>query len=589
VDGVMGTVPNLPRGSERNRRRGERNYNGAMASKDFSADLAAVEANLDRVFQRELGLSKIPKPAAREALLDVMESLLTGQGKEIDASSGAMVFYFNNLTKGASSALRAIERFASERKRAFSRGWDVSIRKSLSTCLFFSVVEDAFFTCWKGYSVPQIEGQNVSFEPLGSDLDARLRFFRSPADFSEGGTAPFDFSLLTSKEVMEGVARSLMATEFKPVGGFEYQIEQPVVEVLSREYQKVFEPMLQGALNINLGGITSRDLFRAWCILLALARLHWLVRLLTAKDPSSPNTSFVLPALYRKTAFWLDAFGGLPNPQTLLGILTFDPVEKAGDICVTPIVRIQDGYFGLIPSSTLRSNIPRNLLVLIASRFSAAYSMFSLSRESLAVAEYRRQHPSTLIDAQINLPKWNGSQLPDIDLLFGNADHTHLVVAELKWQLSASTTREVVSRNDYLKKGSAQLVKIRDFLLANPDYLRARGLTKVSTTDAKITLLLLCRGHLGSETVMTSPDILLCDDATFFNELDKGLEAALRAAETFSYLPLEGKDFMLRDVRVKFGDGIVGWKAMVPPSLTEDTETALVEAFYMDGARFAVL
>ena len=69
----------------------------------------------------------------------------------------------------------------------------------------------------------------------------------------------------------------------------------------------------------------------------------------------------------------------------------------------------------------------------------------------------------------------------------------------------------------------------------------------------------------------------------------QGLEAALRAAETFSYLPLEGKDFMLRDVRVKFGDGIVGWKAMVPPSLTEDTETALVEAFYMDGARFAVL
>ena len=87
---------------------------------------------------------------------------------------------------------------------------------------------------------------------------------------------------------------------------------------------------------------------------------------------------------------------------------------------------------------------------------------------------------------------------------------------------------------------------------------------------------------------MTSPDILLCDDATFFNEFDKGLEAALRAAGTFSYLPLEGKDFILHDVRVKFGDSIVSWKAMVPPSLTEDTETALVEAFYMDSARFAV-
>jgi hypothetical protein len=560
-----------------------------MASKEFTAELAVVEANLDRAFQSELGLSTVPKPAAREALLDLTELLLTGQGKEIDAASGAMALYTNNLTKSASSALRAIERFASDSKLNFSANWDIQIRKSLSTCSFFALVEDAFFTCWKGYSVPRIAGQNVTFEPLGSELDARLRFFRSPADNSEEMTTPFDFAVLTSKEVMEGVARSLMSTELKAVGGFEYQIEQPVVELISSEYERALEPLLQGVLDINLGGITSRDLFRAWCILLALARLHWLVRLLTAKDAGSPNTSFVFPALYRKTAFWLEAFGGLPDPQAILRILAFDPGDKAGDVCVTPIVAIQDGYFGLIPSSTLRSNVPRNLLVLIASRFSAAYSMFSLSLESLAVAEYRRRHFSTLIDSQIKLPKWNGSQLPDIDLLFGNTDHTHLVIAELKWQLSASSTREVVSRNDYLKKGSAQLLKIRDFLLANPEYLRARGLTKVSMTDVKVTLLLLCRGHLGSETVMTSSDILMCDDATFFTELDKGLETALHTAETFSYLPLEGKDFVLRDVRVKFGDSIVGWKAMTPPSLTEDTETALVEAFYMDGARFAVL
>lgn len=83
------------------------------ASSDPSA-LALVEKHLDQAFERELGLGTVSKPMAREAILDVVEMLLTGQGKEIDEASGAMVFYFNNLTKNASSALRALERFASD-------------------------------------------------------------------------------------------------------------------------------------------------------------------------------------------------------------------------------------------------------------------------------------------------------------------------------------------------------------------------------------------------------------------------------------------------------------------------------------------
>jgi hypothetical protein len=194
-----------------------------------------------------------------------------------------------------------------------------------------------------------------------------------------------------------------------------------------------------------------------------------------------------------------------------------------------------------------------------------------------------------LLDSQIKLPKWNGNQLPDIDLLLGNSDRTHLVVAELKWQLSASSTREVVSRNDYLKKGYSQLLKIREFLKANPDYLLRRGLSEHLASDIKLSFLLLCRGHLGSETVMTDSEILMCDDTVFLDALDGGLESAVHIAQSFSYLPLDGKDFFLRDVKVRFGGSTVTWKAMVPTSATEDTESELVENFYMDGGRFAVL
>jgi len=86
-----------------------------------------------------------------------------------------------------------------------------------------------------------------------------------------------------------------------------------------------------------------------------------------------------------------------------------------------------------------------------------------------------------------------------------------------------------------------------------------------------------------------APGILMCDNGTFLKALDQGVDAAIEVAGEFEYLPREGKDFILRDVKVRFGGSVAAWKAMVPPSTTEDTETALIEAFYMDGSRFAVL
>jgi len=55
-----------------------------------TARLSALESELDAAFESELRLSAIPKKVAREALLDVTELLLTGQGRQIDEESGAM-------------------------------------------------------------------------------------------------------------------------------------------------------------------------------------------------------------------------------------------------------------------------------------------------------------------------------------------------------------------------------------------------------------------------------------------------------------------------------------------------------------------
>jgi hypothetical protein len=88
----------------------------------------------------------------------------------------------------------------------------------------------------------------------------------------------------------------------------------------------------------------------------------------------------------------------------------------------------------------------------------------------------------------IPLPIWKGKQLPDIDILMGEPGLSQLVVCEVKWQLSGSSTREVINRDEYLKKGLRQLEAIREFLTVHPWFLRSRALLDRSTQPSDFDL-----------------------------------------------------------------------------------------------------
>lgn len=150
----------------------------------------------------------------------------------------------------------------------------------------------------------------------------------------------------------------------------------------------------------------------------------------------------------------------------------------------------------------------------------------SAGREDVLLGAFKTELGSHVLAAKSALPKFGGKQLPDINLLLGSKEEKRIVVAEVKWQLSASSMREVTSRNHYLKKGSQQSGRI-DF---DPD-------------PKKVDFVLLCKGHFGNEDVIEK-GTLLCDYDTYVDTLKKnGLGAALERARTFDYLPKPEKGF----------------------------------------------
>lgn len=546
--------------------------------------IAEIESKIDEAFSVGLGCSELTKEDANRALLDVTESLMAGHGRPLDPSKDPVRIYHVNVATGASLFLRQVATCGLEKVIAIPNNLQRRIREGIAGCVSFGIVEDAFFSFWKGYAKADISQNEVTFTPTGSELDARLRAFNSADDLEN--RAPDFSSPMDRDDLGDAFVRSLRRGRVRK-GVFEYWIETQVLEALAQAHVVHITKWFGEVPELDLEGFSLRDLILGWSYLRAAATLHRLISSTFAAAPEGAKVQPHPPAMYRPQEYWRDVLR-FKNWEPVFAALTLKPEDKAGDVCITPIVPVTGREFGIIPTVVLRSNVPRNILVLIASRFQDAYSRFSAGREDVLLGAFQKEFGLYVLAVKASLPKVEGKQLPDIDLLLGSKEQKRIVVAEVKWQLSASSTREVTSRNDYLKKGGRQLLAIRQFLEANPGYLRQSGRIDFDPDLEKVDFVLLCKGHLGNEDVIEK-GTLLCDYDVFVNALKKGgLDTALDRARTFDYLPSPEKDFKLVDVGVKFGDWIVRWKKTAPPETTEDNETDEVEQYYKDSMRYLV-
>jgi hypothetical protein len=546
--------------------------------------IAEIETKIDEAFSAVLGCNELAKEDANHALLDVTETLMAGHGTPLDPAKDPVRIYHVNVATGASLLLRHIAVSGLDKLIVPHSNIHRRTREAIAACVSFGVVEDAFFSFWKGYAKANISKNEIIFTPTGSELDARLRAFNSADDLENKGP---DFeSPMDRDDLGDAFVRSLRRGRVKK-GLFDYWIETEVLEALAQAHIEHITKWFGEVPELDLGGFSLRDLILGWSYLRAAATLHRLISSTFAAAPEGAKVQPHPPAMYRPQEYWRDVLR-FKNWGPVFAALTLKPGDKAGDVCITPIVPLGRKEFGIIPTVVLRSNVPRNILVLIASRFQDAYSRFSAGREDVLLGAFQKELGRYVLAAKASLPKVGGKQLPDIDLLLGSKEEKRMVVAEVKWQLSASSTREVTSRNDYLKKGSQQLLAIRQFLEANPGYLRQSGRIDFDPDPERVDFMLLCKGHLGNQDVIEK-GTLLCDYDVFVDALKKGgLHAALGSARAFDYLPLPEKDFKLVDVGVKFGDWIVRWKKTAPPETTEDNEGDKVEQYYKDSMRYLV-
>ncbi len=546
-----------------------------------------TESEIDQFFENSLPIQGIWRSTVIEALLDRAELLITGHPEAGSQHAEAVRSLYLNVCAALSTSLRAAHRVCETERTAVPNSLDTVATDCIALTMMYNSLEDAFYGYWKGYARASFPKEHViQFVPTGGELDARLRRFESSdelepanADFHD----PLEPEAPLTREFVDSLVRN---SQVKQQGGFTYAIDTNIVNsVVDAHFDFLYE-LMGNIPEINLGRFSLVDLLRGWSVMRAVSQIHKLISILLSQKPGDFGTSVNWPAIYRERGEWLRWFSSVRNSEDVMQALTFDPSDTNADVAVTPIVHIGDDWFGTIPSLVMRSNVSRNVFVLLANRFGDAYSTYTQSKEDILLQSFAAKFPERVIAMQVRLPEHHGRQLPDIDLLLRGERAESVVVVEAKWQLSASTTKEVVSRNEYLKKGQEQLRRIRTFLGENPDYLKQRAFVNFSITHEKIQYLLLTKGHLGGEDTIVS-DTLMVDYDIFVDYLRRfGLGDALGRLASYDYLPVLNKDFLLADIKLRFGDWIVLWKKFHPTTLPPDQETPALEELYRRAAKY---
>jgi hypothetical protein len=488
--------------------------------------------------------------------------------------------------------LRHIEMVGSDAKTDLPKDLDVRMKRAIAAAGLYSTVEDAYVSYSRGYATAEIiSDDTIRFDPPGGELDARLRFFSSGSSSSDRlnptELPKLELPDLLDREHGRKLVDTLLNSKLEQAGGLRYHMDETLLVQFAEGFRVYFAGGLEMPMTTVFGKTSLDGIVRAYSMICAASRLHKWVTILSKPDGLDKSVNW--PSLWRSEAEWKQMLGLICAPEeveTLVGLLRLNPRSREADVALTPLVDLGEGYLAVAPTGVLRANFFRNVLVLLSRNFPKEYSTYSSGREKLLIEAARQTLGGSLISDCVRLPVWGGSQLPDIDLLLGDAGRVHLAVAEVKWQLSGSSTREVINRDEYLKKGLRQLEAVRGFLSAHPDFLRSRGLLDRATEAGDFDFVLLCKGHLGSETIQ-SFGIEKCDYDTFIEQVGKeGLESAVRLARDHSYLPHCPRDFTIEPISVRFGKWRLLWWTLVPVGLPDDDEAQPVLDFYDDSAEF---
>jgi hypothetical protein len=328
---------------------------------------------------------------------------------------------------------------------------------------------------------------------------------------------------------------------------FSYGKPSNLWKQLHKEYFDLLGTLFRRQDDLSVGRFTLKEFRNIYSALLAICGVHDLACVWRGQMMGRyPINSFVL--IHHRDD-WIRLLQKISSVSKEKVAAAFDDLTfgatRTLDLFVHPFVVLNEKakIVGLAPQFPLKSRPDENIIRVCSYLRPSLHDALTESKEE----EMRREleaaaKPSLSLVGPRSLP----GRIRDIDLVVEDIDNSTCLIAELKWLRKTIRPTEHTSRQDEFLHATEQLREIKGYLQSNPQYLVNTGAASKSLGDYD---------HV--HYAIIARDYYVWVDPTEFPVIDydqflrvvaepRPLQAAIEELLRFNWLPVEGKDFIVR-------------------------------------------
>jgi hypothetical protein len=529
-------------------------YLKSSASEDFKMSVQRIEDVADICYQN-LSLLDHPKDLASWAVLTQtvvrIEQVIKEKGFGTQSHSIALL----NLARWCSQVLAWISLHGkAELVGKGSLTWSPNLVEPVNSAIRAAEGYDAFpssFPLWHKF-VMQAELVEPTCVRLSTSESADHRRVRAlqqgmyPAAFRPKVGSSLSLNPTLQQSLNQKIANLVQNASGDRLS-FSYGKPTNLWNQLYQEYFNLLGSLFRRQDDLRISTFTLKEFRGLYSALLALCGVHDLACDWRGQMMGQYPINSAVMVFHRKD--WIKLLRRISSlPQSMVDDaitdLTFG-VTKTLDLFVHPFLPLgkDSEILGLVPQFPLKSQPDENIIRVCSYLRSGLHDALTDNKEEEMRSELQSAaRPGLKLGGPRPLPE----QRRDIDLIVEDDANSSIFIAEMKWLRKPIRPTEHTNRQDEFLRAIEQIRDIKNFLQDNPRYLVETGsISKSLENYQKVYFGIIARDYFVWVDPREFPVIEYDQFLRAIGEL-KPFQNVMDELLTFNWLPLEGRDFMVR-------------------------------------------
>lgn len=523
------------------------------ASSELIEQIKQIENRCDK-WADSLALSDFTYDVAAWGALTSIIDLIERQIEQYGHGSWEQRYAMSNLGRAGALLLDTLRKRQLPPKQVWLR-WTQQLKEASGQAIEAARQCDGFigcFTLWhqNRQAVEILSPSRLRFSVPSSPMDRRIRAYqqgRRIPNWPSTPDNPFEKSFVNEPHINQLLSQLSSRVALEGALAISYSDDSELLSALRDILEERYRPRFRHSPHLDLGGYDLGTFRRFFAGLSSMCAVHEYVcdewRKRQGRFP------FESAVMVKTSSEWTSSLAGLCSldenqVRIMIKDLTLGTI-KALDLLIHPFASSLDSQtLYLVPHFVQIMKPEESILRICASARPRSYKPIANAKEDEMRERLSKSVPDRYrVVGPKNLPN---PRLPDVDMLIKDARDSAILVSELKWVRQPVRAIDQMDKDAELEEGFGQLHEVREFLRHNPDYLKECGVTERGEHPPTLSYAVIARDHITNTLEKDGLWLAEFDSLGWALNNSANLTDAIRRLRSYEWLPLEGRDFVVR-------------------------------------------